>query len=74
MIDSGVQFRFMTTKPGHMSYTPLGWISAIQVQGTKICVGVQMGFVAASVIGNTSFSHIADPVKTFTQSFPNKAH
>ena len=62
MIDSGVQFRFMTARPGNISYTPLGWISAVQTQGTKICVGLQMGFVAASMTGNGSFSHIADPV------------
>ena len=74
MIDSGVQFRFMTARPGNISYTPLGWISAVQTQGTKICVGLQMGFVAASMMGNGSFSHIADPVCVFVKSFPKKAH
>ena len=74
MIDSGVQFRFMTARPGNISYTPLGWISAVQTQGTKICVGLQMGFVAASMMGNGSFSHIADPVCAFVKSCPKKAH
>ena len=74
MIDSGVQFRFMTARPGNISYTPLGWISAVQTQGTKICVGLQMGFVAASMMGNGSFSLIADPVCAFVKSFPKKAH
>ena len=74
MIDSGVQFRFMTARPGNISYTPLGWISAVQIQGTNICVGLQMGFVAASMMGNGSFSHIADPVCAFVKSYPKKAH
>ena len=74
MIDSGVQFRFMSARPGNVSYVPLGWISAVQTQGTKICVGLQMGFVAASMMGNASFSHIADPVSAFATSFPKKAH
>ena len=74
MIDSGVCFRFMMCKPGHISYTPLGWISACQTQGTKICVGLQMGFVAASCTGNGSFSYIADPVRDFAEKYPNKAH
>ena len=74
MIDSGVQFRFMTARPGNISYTPLGWISAVQTQETKICVGLQMGFVAASMMGIGSFSHIADPVCGFVKSFPKKAH
>jgi hypothetical protein len=74
MIDAGVEWRFMTARPGNISYVPLGWISAVQTQGTKICVGVQMGFVAASSMGNASFSHIADPVCAFAKSFPKKAH
>ena len=74
MIDSGVEFRFMTARPGNISYVPLGWISAVQIQGTTICVGMQMGFVAASLMGNASFSHIADPVCAFAASFPKKAH
>lgn len=74
MIDAGVGFRFQTCRPGNISFTPLGWISAVQTVGTKICVGIQCGFVAASTFSNISFSHIADPVCAFAKKFPKKAH
>ena len=73
MIDSGVQFRFMTARPGNITYVPLGWMTALQNTGTKIVMGVQKGFVAASAMGNSSFSAFADPIRAYTVQYPKKA-